>query len=213
MNTPPAQLPHILRKCCTDADWPPSVDQQESRVLAAAYAHPGTALAHWANGIPVAQAQHLFQDTADLYLQTFPVPDTDAQRDRLRALEALLGYFGRRAITHRPTRVDYERELTQLYAAEFAFLRVRNHSPSIVWTGLERSCPSLHTVIDGTYEMFAANADGCLAGSATEPAPESWVVAIYGHATSHTVALGESQTFPGAYHAARQSLARGDYRD
>ena len=61
--------------------------------------------------------------------------------------------------------------------------------------------------------MYAVNGDACVVGSATDQIPEPWSVGIYERATSHAVARGQSETFPDVYHAAQQSLARGDYRD
>ena len=198
--------------CFTDS-IPAVLDNRHSRQLAGMYASPHTALAHWANGIPVAHAQRLFDLTADLYLLMPPVPATPAERRKLRALEALLDYFGHRAITHRPSRADYERELTHIYAGEFAFLRRYGHRPSIAWTGVGRSCSSVHVFLDEAHEMYAVNGDACVIGSATDQTPEPWSVGIYERTTSHAVAYGQSEAFPEAYHAARQSLARGDYRD
>ncbi|MEU6191354.1 hypothetical protein [Nocardia sp. NPDC047038] len=119
----------------------------------------------------------------------------------------MLDYFRGRARV-RPTRADYERELTQIYTSEFEFLRARGHSPRIASTGHGGGCTGLATVLDERYELYATNGDACLVGSETGETPGPWSVGIYDRETGHALTNATDPHFNTAYAAAVAAIPR-----
>ncbi|MGY2116651.1 hypothetical protein ACW9HR_22325 [Nocardia gipuzkoensis] len=194
---------------CQDSDH--VLTDSESRTLAAAYAQQDTSLQHWGAGIDVAHTSCLIEDTQWL-LEAAGIlrEDTDVHRypDEARnALCALLAYFHGRARV-RPTRADYERELTQIYATEIEFLRAHGHAPSIAWSVHGAGVTGFAASLDDRHQLHATNGDGFLAGSETGAAPGPWSIGIYEHATDHAVANAVNRCFATAYAEAVAAIPR-----
>lgn len=174
-----AALTGVLAAC---RDEQHTLDEPESRILAAAFAQIDTPLQHWGDGVVVADSHRLVEDAQWLVdAASIERSDNDPHRypDHARnALSALIAYFARRA-QHRPTREDYLRELSQIYIREIEFLRARGHRPYVAWTGDGHGCTGLAAPLDDTHEIYATNGHACLIGSATHEISEGWLVGVY----------------------------------
>ncbi|MEW1734411.1 hypothetical protein AB0346_00475 [Nocardia beijingensis] len=202
------ELARILT-ACRDGDH--ALNEVESRTLAAAYAQQDTSLQHWGAGIDVAHTTRLIEDTQWL-LDAAGILREDADPHRYpdearNALCALLDYFRSRARV-RPTRADYERELTQLYATEIEFLRAHGHTPSIAWAVDGSAVTGVAACLEDAHQLLATNGDGFLAGSETGASPGHWSISIYEHDTGHTVANAVDACFATAYAQAIAALTR-----
>ncbi|WP_157978919.1 MULTISPECIES: hypothetical protein [Nocardia] len=191
---------------CRDEDH--ALTESESRVLAAAFAQIGTPLENWGGGVDVADSVRLVQDTQWLLDAASIIrAQADPHRyhdDARNALHALLGYFQTRAL-NRPTRVDYLRELGQLYTRELEFLRAHGHTPHISWTDDGHSA-RLVAPLDDKHEIHATNGHGCLNGSHTEQIDGNWAVGVYELGTDHVVTNHVDRRFDIAYTNAIASL-------